>query len=333
MFETLDERDYVEFLAAVWEHRGWETEVQPEEDSTFMIAGDRPDGGRALMLVDPSTEATVDVDRVGELARICDAKNVDLGVVATRGDVTEDAERRAADDDLHVLDTETLEATVESEGLEDLLETVEDGGGIGAVLPSDLPFPTPSVSPPTIPTRGIAALLVIVGVAAAAVVGLQTAGVLGAGALDLPVGLESDDGLTATAVSLTGGEGEGVHVAWTANRRSTLPGPNGTTYRPPAGDTFVVVTMAVSNDRGATTRLQASTFAFAANGTVHGPHRLAGASGQLPVTLDPGRTNTTWVAFTVDAEAERGTLLALPNGGSVPVRFEHRPRLAGAFAS
>ena len=133
----------------------------------------------------------------------------------------------------------------------------------------------------------------------------------------------SDD-FAVTATSLDGGTEAGIGVAWNAQAEGAELDVNGTHYRAPEGETFVVVSMRVTNDRPATSRFAADRLAFAANGTTQGPHALANASGQLSsqVRLGPDESRPGWVAFTVDESAESGTLLALHRENAPPVRFE-----------
>jgi len=333
----MDDREFVDFLAAAWERRDWTTGVEEDADGAYMITGDRESGERGLMLVFPDSDATVAGQPVQRLAGICDAKNVDLGVVATRGAVSDDAERIADANDVHLVDADTLAETVEAEGFEDLLEKYETGDGssfLDAIpTPNGLPSVLQSPAPVPVPARSLTALLVLVGVLAVALAGLQSVGLLALDGGALPVdgfgfGSGSDD-FAVTATSLDGATEAGIGVAWNAQAEGAELDVNGTHYRAPEGEKFVVVTMSVTNDRPASSRFAADRLAFAANGTTQGPHTLANASNQLPerLQLGPDESRTTWVAFTVDDSAESGTLLALHRENAPPVRFERNSSL------
>lgn len=328
----MDDREFVDFLAAAWERRDWTTAVEEDSDDTYMITGDRETGERGLMLVFPDPDATVAGQPVQRFAGICDAKNVDLGVVATRGTVSDDAERIADVNDVYLVDADRLAETVETEGFEDLVEEFETGDTSSLLdripIPSGLPNVLRSPAPLPVPARSLTALLVVVGVVAVALAGLQSVGLLALDGVALPVdgfglGSGSDD-FAVTATSLEGGTTAGIGVAWNARVAGTELDVNGTHYRAPEGEQFVVVAMTVTNDRPATSRFDADRLAFAANGTTQGPHTLANASGQVPprMQLGPDESRTTWVAFTVDEHAESGTLLALPGENAPPIRFE-----------
>lgn len=330
MFEDMSDRDFVDFLAAVWEGRGWETEISEEEPGQFMLTGDRNDGERGLMLVVPGESADVAGQPVQTAADLCDSKNVDLGVVATRGTVSDEAEQIADHNDIYLLDTTALEATVAEEGLQDLVETYSNSSGGGLLGKLAAPLGILSIlkrpSPPPIPTRALTVVLVVLGLAAVGIGGTQVLGVgLGADIPDvgpLPeLGNGSDD-MTVTAVSLTGSTEEQVEIAWDATTESAIVTQNGTKYAAPDGEKFVVVGMTVTNGRPATSTLDAAVFGFHANGEVRGPRTLNGTADRFPLQLDPDESETVWVVFTVDAGADSGTLLALPSDGTPPIGFE-----------
>lgn len=334
MFEEMADRDFVDFLAAVWEQRGWDTAIsQEDETGHFMLTGDRDDGERGLMLIVPGDGSTVAGKPVQTAADVCDAKNVDLGVVATRGEFTDEAEQIADLNDIYLLDTSALEATVAEEGLQDLVD--EYSGGSGGSLLGKLTAPLGVLSipkrpsPPSIPTRALSVVLVVLAIAAIVIGGVQVMGLgvgLGGSLPDvgpLPgLGGGGSGNMTMTAVSLTGTSEDGVDVAWDATSRSTIVTGNNTTYEAPDGEKFVVVGMTVTNNRPATSTLDRGVFGFAANDEIRGPRSLNGTDDPFPIQLEPNGSTTVWIVFTVDANADSGTLLALPGEGTPPIRFE-----------
>jgi len=330
MFDDMTDRGFVDFLSALWESRGWETGVQEDEPGVFMITGDRETGQRGLLLVLPAPDATVPGKPVQTVASICDAKNVDVGVVATRGGFSDDAERIADANDVHLLDETALEKTVEAEGLEDLVEEHStDGGGS---LFDRLPIPSRpalrSPSPPGIPTRGLTTLLVVAAVVAIGLVGAQHFGVLPDLTAQVPgfvpsFGVGGGGGFTVTAASLTAGNGSAVDVTWNAAVQSSVTTQEGATFSAPEGEKFVVVQMNVTNNREEPVIFRSSTLGFAANNTRRGPRHLKGALGQPPAQIPPGNTTSLWVVFSVDRDVQSGTLLGLPGSDTPPIRF-HR---------
>lgn len=327
----MSDHGFVEFLSAVWEQRGWETGINEDEPGQFMITGDRNSGERGLMLVLPDENASVAGQPVQSVASICDAKNVDVAVAATRGEFTDDAQRIAEANDIHLLDPSALEATVAEEGLQDLVdEYAADGSSGGSLL--SLPSFVPSPSPPSIPTRLLTVLFVVVGVIALAVVGTQLLGI-GTGPLgllgqlpgDVLAGGSGGDDLTVTAVSLTGSAEDSVEVAWNTKTTGAIVTANETRYEAPDGEKFVVVQMEITNDRPATSSFDASMLGFAANDTVREPRTLNGTSDRLPLELAPEESATTWVVFTIDKGESSGTLIGLPGENTPPLRFTHDP--------
>lgn len=329
MFDEMTDRGFVDFLAALWESRGWETGVQEDEPGVYMITGDRETGQRGLLLVVPATNATVPGKPVQTVASICDAKNVDVGVVATRGGFSDDAERIAEANDVHLLDQPALEKTVAAEGLEDLVEEYSSDG-VGSLL-DRLPIPSlRSPSPPGIPTRGLTTLLVVAAVVAIGLVGAQHFGVLPDLTAQVPgfvpsFGVGGGGGFTVTAASLTAGNGSAVDVAWNADVQSQVTTQEGKTFTAPDGETFVVVQMNVTNHRSDPVIFRSRSLAFAANNTRHGPRHLKGALGQPPAQIPPGNSTSLWVVFSVDRDVDSGTLLGLPGTDAPPIQF-HRDR-------
>ncbi|MFB6131879.1 MAG: restriction endonuclease [Halanaeroarchaeum sp.] len=334
MFEDMSDRDFVDFLAAVWEQRGWKTAVsEGEAAGQYMLTGDREDGERGLMLIVPDESATVAGKPVRKTAEICESKNVDLGVVATRGELTDEAREIADRNDIYLLDTGALEATVAEEGLQDVVEEYSNGSA-GSILgtlaaPLGLLSALKRPSPFPIPTRALTVFLVVLGIAAVVIGGVQAMGMgVGFGGIIPDIGVlpgiggGGSDGMTMTAVSLTGSADADLEIAWDATTRSTIVAANNTTYPAPEGEKFVVVEMRVTNDRPATSTVSLGAFGFATNGEIRGPHPLNGTDGPFPLTLDPNESETAWVVFTVDANADSGTLLALPTEGTPPIRFE-----------
>ena len=323
------DREFIDFVAEIWQRRGWTTEITEDDPGEYMITGDRENGARGLMLVVPDSDATVAGNPVQDLVDICEAKNVDIGVVMTRGQFSGDARQVADANDIYLVDTESLEETLIEEGLVDVAD--EYGSGESGSILSRLPglsaiLRLPSALP--IPTRALSILLVVVGVAAVAIVGMQSMGI-GIGTPgpipDTVPGLgDSSSDVTVTAASLTD-DGNGVRVSWNAFSGSAIRAENGTRYEAPNDTRFVVVQMNVTNERNEPIVFQEGRFGFSANDTVHAPRSVEGNADQLPAPIDPMATETLWFVFTIDADETSGTLLGLPSENGPPIHFEHDP--------
>lgn len=140
MIPELDPTSFVEFLAAMWDERGWETSVRERSDETYFVVGNRPDGKRGIIYVFPTTTSTVTERHLKKFVSFCKQKGIDVAVVATQGAFAEGAERVATQRSIHVLDRSTLADTVEEGGLEDVLDRFTDAEsqGVAGRLPDQL---------------------------------------------------------------------------------------------------------------------------------------------------------------------------------------------------
>lgn len=129
MIPELDPEDFVAFLAATWDERGWETSVRERSDETHFVVGKRPDGKRGVIYTFPTTTATVTERHLKKFVSFCEQKGIDVAVVATQGSFAEAAEAVADRRSVHLLDRSSLADTVEEGGLEDVLARFTDGGG------------------------------------------------------------------------------------------------------------------------------------------------------------------------------------------------------------
>lgn len=140
MIPELDPMGFVEFLAAMWDERGWETSIRERSDETYFVVGNRPDGKRGIIYVFPTTTSTVTERHLKKFVSFCKQKGIDVAVVATQGAFAEGAEQVAAQRSIHMLDRSTLADTVEEGGLEDVLNRFTDAESQGATdrLPDQL---------------------------------------------------------------------------------------------------------------------------------------------------------------------------------------------------
>jgi hypothetical protein len=335
MVTELGDREFAELLATVWEHRGWQTEIEARGEE-FVVAGDKPDGTRGLILLFPGQSVTVDAEQVQALETLRDQKGLDVPVAATQGTFSEEARELADAAGLHLVDPQVVAETAAAEGFEDLLAEYTDSssGRLSGLLPA--------VSRPSLPSVGLSVpdsvglsvpdsvglggrrrvlgigVLVLVLVGVLATVGFGS-GTLAAPALpDLGLG---GSGFSVTAVSLSGAE-TAVDVQWNARPQDQVVGPNGTTFEPRNGTTFVVVQLNATNPTTETQVVRETDLAFAAGETRYGPQYLQGAVGQLPLVLAPGESGRAYVVFAVPEGTDSGTLLGLPGPEATPMSFE-----------
>ena len=134
MIPELDPEEFVEFLAALWDERGWETSVGERSDETYFVTGTRPDGKRGIIYAFPTTTSTVTERHLERFVRFCRKKGIDVAVVATQGAFAEGAERVAADRGVHLLDRSALADTVAEGDLEAVLARFTGTGRAEAAL-------------------------------------------------------------------------------------------------------------------------------------------------------------------------------------------------------
>jgi hypothetical protein len=145
----LDPEDFVAFLSALWDERGWQTSVRERSDETYFVTGKRPDGKRGVIYAFPTTTATVTERHLKQFVQFCRKKGIDVAVVATQGAFAEGAERVAAERGVHLLDRSKLADTVAEGDLEEVLArfTGAGGGGVlGRLRELGVPIPASIVS-------------------------------------------------------------------------------------------------------------------------------------------------------------------------------------------
>lgn len=336
MFDDMEDRGFVEFLAALWESRGWETAVRERDEGVFMITGDKDDGTRGLMLVVPATDATVSGQILQKAATIVEDKGIDTAVAATRGTFSQDAQGVASAEGVHLLDPAALEETVGAEDLHHLVEEYSQGGGGGGGSLFDR-LPVPAVSIPNVGGGGGTVRMAAMGIVAIIIV-VAAIQFLGFGSMlgglfaglpipDLGLGL-GGGGYTVTAVSLSEGNATPAEIKWDARPQTSVVAPNGEEFTAPEGKQFIVVQVNVTNPRDEPMVFRAGYLALATQNTRYGNQPLQGASGQLPVQIEAGSSVQAYVVYTVPEDAESATLLGLPGPDVPPMTFERDQEMA-----
>jgi len=314
MFEEMDESAFPEFLAAFWGEKGWDASVTPNDDGTYLVAGDK-DGGstRGLIGVRPGGDTEVDASEVEDFAAFCERKGVDVRVMATRGRFTTGARSAADAADVHLLDPNELATSVRDENAEHLLDDFDGdgGGGLLGVFPS-VPLPVPAGIP-------VVPLLVAAMVVAAAVfVGptlLGSVPFLGGAGGDGGAG-----GPNVTALSLADANETAAAVRWDARTQTELGN-----YTAPDGQTFVVVQFEATSTSNATVALRNGDFALAVNDTFRSVQTFENASDSFRSTLLPtpvpgNGTARGVVVFLAPADPDGATLVETYDGPGL--RFE-----------
>ncbi|NIB98586.1 restriction endonuclease [Halobacterium sp. R2-5] len=317
MFDEMAASEFPAFLAAFWEEKGWSTSVTENDDGTYLVGGDKDNGKRGLIGVRPSAETEIGASEVEDFAAFCDRKGVDVRVMATRGRFTTGARSAADAGNVHLLDPNELASSVRDEGAEDLVAEFTDDGDGGSLLDSVPSPPLPGGVPSGIPVVPlvVAAVVVLAAVFAGGTV-LSLVPFVGAGG-------GGDAGPAFTAFSMAADENTTATAEWDVRVQDELQ-TDANTYRPPEGETFVVVQLNVTaGDSQVVVRQQ--NFALAANGTNYGHQRFENASQQFrqrqaAVTAAPGESGRLLVVFSVPEGFDGATLVERADGPSL--RFE-----------
>ena len=348
MVGNLTDREFADMLAAIWDRHGWTTEVT-DQGGEFMVAGERGDGRRGVILVAPGDQGPVGQDAVETLQGLRTEKGVDVPVAATRSSFDGSARELAEHDGIHLVDPETLERTASAKGFEDLLEQYSSGG-IGSRLVQAVPglghIPRPSIGIPSVNLGSGPSSVLVLGTVVVLIVGLLGAFLFGdtlggflaglplpelglfetvggvLGGLPFPdIGL-GGGGYSVTAVSLVDGDAEPVEVTWDVKTQKQVVGPNGTAFSAPENHTFVIVQLNATNPGAEPIVLEPEAFGFATDSVRYGPQPLEGATGQLPIVVPPLSWAEGYLVFSVPEDADSGTFLALPGPDRVPISFE-----------
>ncbi len=337
--EGLAGEQLADILSQAWVNRGWETDVAEDDDGSFFVTGDQGNGKRGLILVLPG-DVEVPGKRLQQYASLVKKKSVDVRVVATQGSFTDDAERIAKANDVHLLDPQAVLETVEAEGLEGGLSRFASengggdgggGGGIGALLPG-LPGPSlglPSGVPlPSPGGKGLKSVLVIVLIATSLLAGFAGGAFLGPGggggggavaaAMGGLVGGGDDVAVASFSTAEPGSAGLTVH--WNARTANSVVA-NGSSYEAPEDSRFLVVQLVVENTGDDRVPVKAGDFLVNANGTRYAHQPLDGARPFEMAAVSPGNETTGWVVFAIPDDATDAVLVPDTGAAGGPVTF------------
>lgn len=290
MIPELDPEDFVGFLAAMWEERGWETSVRERSDETHFVVGKRSDGKRGIIYTFPTTTANVTEQHLDKFVSFCKQKGIDVAVVATQGAFAEEARAIADQRSIHLLDRATLADTVEEGDLGDVLARFTDAESDGvAGRIRDLGIPIPVSAMDRLPNlRG----MVATAAAAVPIGGGDTVTRAGGGDESSP----ADEPAPASP----GPDGLGVVAG--LYRSCTRPVPAG----------LLALTLVVAFVLGA-----AVGSAVGLGGALGGPAG-GGTTPEVSAVSTAGTANATvevrWNARTTDSIAANGTTYDAPDG-------------------
>lgn len=365
MFERLSPRAFAAFLADIWKERGWRTSLRHRDDGSFAIAGRRGDGKQGLLYVLPDADGAVGRDRVGRFAKLCRKRGVDVAVIATRGEFTDEGRALAEKAGVYLLDPDAIRETIDEGKFQELLRrhaetegvaTGDDPGGDGSDLPEGIPGRTrllallaaidarlpgdasvagssaaladrlPAPSFPTDRRPDDVADVPARRVALAAVLVVALfGGGLAIGSFAVG-GSGAADAPPITAVSTAPAENATLRARWNARTAPSLTA-NGSTYDLPEDERFVVVQLNVTNTGASPTRLRQEQLVFESDGRRYRHQPLSNVSQFGDGVFLPNDTRSVWVAFSVPAETTGGTVMLRSIVGAPPVQFVRDPDL------
>ena len=341
MSKEMDRSTFGEFVAALWEQQGWQTQVKRDGQKVF-VAVQRPQTGEeGLLWAIPAGEGEIGGKQVQQFAKLGRQYEVEESAIVTAGAVSEHARKAASSTGVELLDGEGVAALVQQRGLEDLVRKFDgDAGGGDDGTDGNSDAGASGDASPLAPAKAVVGRVSgavgglpvsgTVAVAAVVVAAVLAAGVLFGPSLPIPfLGGGGDAGATGPISAAPAPNGSAtLHVGWTATVVDTVD-PNESdevAYYPPEGERFVVVYLNVTHVGDEELELRQRDFKLRAGNETHGFRPLAGTDGFFDHPMGPGRNYKGWTVFTVP-KGTTGTLVYDGNA-SVAVEFERESDLA-----
>lgn len=350
MFGNMDESEFGQFVAALWEQQGWQTQVKHDDGRVF-VAVQRPETNEEGLLW-AVADGEVGGQQVQQFQSMCQQHEIGEAAIVTAGTLSDHAQKVANGTGVELLDSEGIAKILEHKGLTDLPKQYVGGGGSGgggggsggrsgsgdgggsgggggsgdiqekvrnvaSELAETVRDRTKAIEErtPELP-YGIPVVAVV---AVVVVVALLSAGVLLGPSIPF---LGGGDGISAAATSPEGANSS-LRVTWNAEVTDTFDPDESDdlAYPAPEGKQFVVVVMNVQNTGEGTVPLEQSAFHFRANGTTYQKETLADHDNSLSVPLGAGNELPIWTVFMIP-EGESGTLVYEQNATDVSVAVE-----------
>lgn len=332
MLQGMDQSAFGQFVAAIWERQGWQTQIERDDGKVF-VGVQRPETGEeGLLWAIPASEGEVGGQQVQQFVSLCRERGIEESAIVAAGPVSDHAEKVASGTGVELRDGEGVESFVKRRGLTDLVakyggdDASSDGSdagesGDGSDSGGDSPLDRfgavgerAAALAGRVGTKGVAVAVVFA-------VALVATGVLGGPSIPF---LGGGDDISAASTAPENASAS-LHVAWNAKVTDTID-PNESddrAYYPPEGQQFVVVRMSIDNTGDAQVPLKQAAFRLEANGTTYANESLAEHDGFLDFPMGPGENYAVWTVFAVP-EGASGTLVYDQNAtdATVAVEFE-----------
>ncbi|WP_410765373.1 restriction endonuclease [Haloferax sp. DFSO60] len=332
----LSSSNFVRFLSDLWTQRNWQTNVQPRGEGRYLVQGRRADGTKGMLLALSDGEQTIEKDHVRGFVAHAKKRSIDVIVVATQGEFSDEVRGFATNHDVKLLDLDSLGETVEEEGLEELVREYTDGdvyekAEVEFGLPFDIPEPIASAlaslpldsirqrldgvsipkkvptveelksgSPPSVRVVVVAVLLLVLALGSVAALGPMVDGLGG------PAG---QSGVAVSALSVAPQDQADVVAMWNTRTTQSLAVGN-STYAAPDGQQFVVVALEVTPTGSSPVSISQSALALESDGVRYGYQPLA-ASGDLfhGGLFAPNESKVVWTVYSVPENVSTGTIV------------------------
>ncbi len=338
MLQGMDQSEFGQFVAALWERQGWQTQVKNDDGRVF-VAVQRPEtGDEGLLWARPGSEE-VGGKQVQQFAKLCQQYEVDEAAIVTAGSLSDHAKKVSQGSGVDLLDGEGVAKILKQKGWTDLAEEYADGGGAsGSGGGSDGDSPLDQIravgqqvaakvsgalgdADVSVPTKPALAVVVLVALVGAGVLVGPSLPFLGGGD-SAPIEAES----VAPANSTTT-----FSVRWNARVTDEID-PNESdakSYRAPRGEQFVLVRMSVNNTGEGKAKIRESGFKLRTENETYGHQPLSDHDGFVDFAMSPGTNYYGWTVFAVP-KGTTGTLVYEQNASAPPVgvEFTHDPNIA-----
>jgi hypothetical protein len=342
MLQGMDQSEFGQFVAALWERQGWQTQVKTDDGRTF-VAVQRPETGEEGLLWAHTGSEEVGGQQVQQFAKLCQQYEVSESAIVTAGGLSDHAKKVSQGSNVELLDGEGVAKILKQKGWTDLAEEYAGSGGGGANeadsgSDGDSPLDQAravgrqvaakvsdalgdaDVSVPTKPALAVVVLVALVG-----------AGVLVGPSLPIPF-LGGGDSAPIDAESVAPANGTTTFsVKWNARVTDEIdPNESDTkSYRAPRGEQFVLVQMHVTNTGEGKAKIRRSGFKIRAENRTYGHQPLSDHVGFMGLTMSPGQNYGGWMVFAVP-KGTTGTLVYERNASAPPVgvEFAHDPNVA-----
>jgi hypothetical protein len=328
MLQGMNQSEFGQFVAALWEQQGWQTQVKRDDGRVFVAVQRSETGEEGLIWAIPD-EGEVGGKQVQQFRSLCDEYGVEEVAIVTAGVVGDHAEKVAEGTGVELLDGEGVAEVLKRKDLTGLASQYggdggDDGGTDGANAGGGAG--TDSDDSPLDQVRDLAAGAASLasgklGVAAVVVVALLATGLLFGSSIPF-VGGSGGGPISAESVSPDNST-TSLHVDWNAKVNDTID-PNESddqAYYAPEGKEFVIVRMSINNTGNESAELKQAAFKLRTEERTYGYQLLADHDGFLDFPISPGQHYVGWTVFTVP-EGTTGTLVYDQNETLVTVAVE-----------